>query len=163
MTNLKQCDYPYGYSSHAFYMWISLGGKQTLILLPFCLNHLLIRFFVGAILVSRSQTLNFKVRVWYRRRSGPVNLECGHCDMTTHADNQRKGSCSEPAIWLVRPYHWRNVFMTFYKAWIWLAHSVTVRRTKPRMVSVPDPPFNARGGIPQTSVIRVYHTLLKKT
>ncbi len=49
-------------------------------------------------LVSRSQTLDGKVRVWYRRRSGTVNLECGRCAMTTQADNQRKRSGSEPAI-----------------------------------------------------------------
>ena len=56
------------------------------------------RFACWLSIVSRSQTLDGKVRVWYGRRSGPVNLECGRCDMTTHADNQRKRSGSEPAI-----------------------------------------------------------------
>ena len=34
----------------------------------------------------------------YRRRNEPANLECGRCDMTTHANYQQKRSCSEPAI-----------------------------------------------------------------
>ena len=41
------------------------------------------------------------------------------------------------------------------KIWSIIISSLTARRTKPltACASVPDPPFNTRGGVPQTNII----------